>query len=247
VFRPVLTVHGSRQVFEQIKRSIETQTLKPGARLPSERELAASFGVSRTTVREAIQSLASVGLLEVRQGFGTVVSSRATTLEDPAYWLPWLTEHRSDIVALLQVREALEVKSAALAAQAVIRVEPGANLLLLDLEHNLRKMEEASETLDIRTLERVDLEFHALLAQMSGNRYLVRLSKSINHVFADRRAAMAIPGRAPRSCLEHRGIVAAVSSGKSAAAGEAMSIHLHSVREAVDKLRAGGGAERGEQ
>ncbi len=240
MFRPVLTVHGSRQVLEQIKRSIENRTLGPGARLPSERELAASFGVSRATVREAIQSLASLGLLEVRQGVGTVVSPQATTLEDPAYWLPWLTEHRSDVMALLQVREALEVKSASMAAQAAARVGPESMKFRGEARQNLRRMEEAAEALDLGTLERLDLEFHALLAEMSGNRYLVRLSKSINHVLTDRRAAMAIPGRARRSCLEHARIVTAVCEGQAGPAGEAMSAHLHSVREAVAKLRAEG-------
>ncbi len=243
MFRPVLAVHGSRQVFEQVKQAIDDRTIEPGSRLPSERELSATFGVSRTTIREAIKSLASLGLLEVRQGVGTIVSPGATTLEDPSYWLPWLAAHRDDVVALLQVREALEAKSAALAAEAVATGRSGSGDLISRMAGNLRQMEEAARSGDTATLERVDLEFHALLAELSGNRYLLRLSRSINHVLADRRAAMAIPGRAEKSLLEHSAIVAAVRRGEGPLAGQAMTAHLASVRSAVSELEGRGGGE----
>ena len=187
-------------------------------------------------MREAVKSLASLGLLEVRQGVGTIVSPGSTTLEDPSYWLPWLTAHRTDVVALLEVREALEAKSAALAAQAVAGRTPGSEELVAQVDENLRQMMQAAQHLDLTTLERLDLEFHALLGELSGNRHLLKLSKSINHVFADRRAAMSIPGRARQSCLEHAGIVAAVREGKPAAASEAMTAHLSSTRSSVAKL-----------
>lgn len=240
MFRPVLAQHGSHLVFEQIRQSIEDGTYGPCCRLPSERELAASFGVSRATIREAIKSLASLGLLEVRQGVGTIVSPGSTTLEDPSYWLPWLTAHRKDVIALLEVREALEAKSAALAARSVSNGVPGGGALLEELGANLAGMEEATRRRDLVTLERLDLEFHALLAQLSGNHHLLRLSKSINHVFSDRRAAMSIPGRAERSCVEHARIVTAVRDGLSSEASEAMVTHLSSTLISVAKVQGKG-------
>ncbi len=233
MFTPVRRVHGSRQVVEQIKKLVDEGDLSPGQRLPAERELAARFGVSRATLREAVQSLSSLGLLEVRQGVGTIVSPHATTLEDPAYWLPWLTAHREDVVALLEVREALETKSAALAAGAVAQGRPGVAAILLALERNLEEMGKAVERSDIMSLERLDLEFHSLLAQVGGNKYLLRLARSVNHVFADRRAIMSIPGRGGRSLAEHRPILAAVRSGRPAAAAEAMASHIVSTRATV--------------
>ncbi len=236
MFTPVQRVRGSRQVVEQIKTLIDEGVLKPGEQLPAERELAARFGVSRATLREAVQSLSSLGLLEVRQGIGTSVSPHATTLEDPAYWLPWLSSHREDVRALLEVREALESKSAALAAEAVAAGRGGTGAAIKALEKNIAEMEESAAVADVTSLVRLDLEFHSLLSQMGGNVYLLRLARSINHVFADRRAVMAIPGRGDRSLAEHRGILVAVGSGHPAAAAAAMVAHLTSTKAAVDSM-----------
>jgi GntR family transcriptional repressor for pyruvate dehydrogenase complex len=232
LFTPVRRVRGSRQVVEQIRRLVEEGTLRPGQRLPAERELAGQFGVSRATLREAVQSLASLGLLEVRQGIGTVVSPHATTLEDPAYWLPWLSAHLDDVVALLEVREALEAKAAELAAEGVAAGAVGAELLE-QAEANLAGMGEAAAAADIGSLERWDLEFHALLAELSGNKYLLRLSRSVNHVFADRRAVMAIPGRAVQSVAEHHRILEAVRAGDALGAAQTMAQHIASTKATV--------------
>jgi len=243
LFTPVKRVQGSRLVVGQIKRRIDEGLLKPGQRLPSERELAAQFGVSRATLREAVQSLASLGLLEVRQGVGTIVSPHATTADDPAYWLPWLTTHREDVMALLEVREAVEAKSAALAARAVSGAQPGVAAILAELERNLEEMASAVERDDTLALERLDLEFHSLLAQAGGNKYLLKLARSVNHVFADRRAVMSIPGRGSRSLAEHRSILKAVTAGDAAAAAAAMTSHLESTRAAVAEMDGRAAAE----
>lgn len=236
MFRPVQAVSNSRQVVEQVKKSIDDGTLAPGDRLPSERELALQFGVSRATVREAVQRLSTLGLLEVRQGVGTLVSHHATTLEDPAYWAPWLSNHREDVMALLVVREALEVRATTLAAEAVAKGRPELGELLDALDKNLADMEEATKRVDVSTLERLDLEFHVILAQMSGNRYLLRLAKSINHVFPDRRAVLALPGRAAQSLEEHRRIALAIREGRSEEAGRAYSEHLKSLQVTVEEI-----------
>lgn len=236
-FQPVTQVRGSRQVMEQIKQSILDGVYRPGESLPSHSALAEQFGVSRTTIREAVQSLASLGFLEIRQGIGTLVSSHATTLEDPALWLPWLTEHKEDVMALLDVREALEVKAAVLAAQAVARGAPETAKHLREMEHSLEEMARAAEFQDTAALERWDLEFHASLAQAADNSYLLRLARSINHVWADRRAVMAMPGRAALSLAEHAEVLKAVRAADSAAAAAAVARHLGSAKAAVAQLR----------
>ncbi|HEY3313836.1 MAG TPA: FCD domain-containing protein [Bacillota bacterium] len=221
---------------DQIKTLIENHSLQPGGRLPAERELASQLGVSRATVREAIQSLASLGYLEVRHGVGTLVSQHATTLEDPAYWVPWLSDHRTDVLALLDVREALEVKAAALAAEAVARQAPEVGPLLRAIEENVAQWERAAQDRDVDSLEHLDLEFHALIAEMSGNGYLLRLAKSINHVIFDRRAVLAVPGRAGRSLTEHVPIIEALRSADPVAASVAMAGHMGSLKATVRQL-----------
>lgn len=221
---------------DQIRALIENRSLPPGAKLPSERELALQMGVSRATVREAIQSLASLGYLEVRHGFGTLVSQHATTLEDPAYWVPWLSDHRADVLALLDVREALEVKAAALAAEAVAERAAEVAPLLRAMDENLNQWEAAAGDHDVDSLEHLDLEFHALIAEMSGNGYLLRLAKSINHVIFDRRAVLAVPGRAGRSLTEHVPIAKALRSSDPPAAAAAMAEHMGSLKATVRQL-----------
>jgi GntR family transcriptional repressor for pyruvate dehydrogenase complex len=222
---------------EQVRRLIDEGQLKPGHRLPGERELALEFGVSRATLREAVQSLASLGLLEVRQGVGTRVSASATTAVDASFWLPWLTAHSEDVLALLDVREALETKAVELAAEAAGRGGAAAGSVLEALEGNLAEMERAVTAQDTVLLERLDLEFHSLLAQTAGNKYLLRFGRSVNHVFSDRRAVLSIPGRAAQSVADHRQILAGVKAGDPASAVRAMASHLASVKVAVAESR----------
>jgi DNA-binding FadR family transcriptional regulator len=165
-----------------------------------------------------------------------LVSHHATTLEDPAYWAPWLSDHREDVMALLEVREALEVKATKLAAEAVAKGSPGVAEHLVALAKNVADMEDAARRVDVSTLERFDLEFHVILGQMSGNRYLLRLAKSINHVFPDRRAVLALPGRAAQSLEEHRRIASAIQEGRPAEAGQAYSDHLRSLQATIEEI-----------
>jgi len=235
-FQPVQTSSSSAQVVEQIRRLIQEGELAPGSRLPSERELAQRFGVSRPTVREAIQSLASLHLLEVRQGLGTFVSAKVTTLEDPAFWVPWLSAGGGNALHLHEVREALAAKTAALAARAVATGRQGAAEALAALAANLEQMAAAAARPDPVALEQLDLEFHALLAEMGENPFLVKLAKSLNHVFRYRHAVIRVPGAAPQSLEDHRSIVAAVRAGDAEAAALAMSRHMDSTRSRLRDL-----------
>lgn len=235
-FRPVQTSSSSEQVVEQIRRLIQSGELAPGMRLPGERELAQRFGVSRPTVREAIQSLASLRLLEVRQGLGTFVSAKVTTLEDPEFWVPWLTSGVGDAFHLLEVREALAAKTAALAARAVAEGRAGAAPKLAALAHNLEQMAAAADRQDPVALEQLDLEFHALLAEMGENPYLVKLARSLNHVFRYRHAVIRVPGWARQSLEEHAAIAAAVRAGDSQAAAALMTRHMESTKARLKDL-----------
>lgn len=235
--RPIRLQTSVQQVVEQIRQLIQRGELPPGAHLPSVRDLASRFGVSQSTVREAIQVLSALGLVDVRHGRGTFVASPATDgAQDPAAWLPWLEAHRDDVLALLEVREVLETKAAALAARAVATRPGEVARQLSALEANVREMIEAAERQDIVALEQIDLAFHGSIADLAGNPYLVYLSRSINYVFADRRAVMALPGRALQSAEQHRLILEAIKAGDALEAAERMSRHLQSTIGSVRAL-----------
>jgi GntR family transcriptional regulator, transcriptional repressor for pyruvate dehydrogenase complex len=117
-FEPVERVTISEEIIKKILGLINTGRLKPGSKLPSERELMEQFRVSRTSVREALQSLTMVGVLETFPGDGTYVTRQLSDLiVDHLEW-PALLDRR-DVIELMEVREPLEVAAAGLAAQHV--------------------------------------------------------------------------------------------------------------------------------
>ncbi|MDR7522733.1 MAG: FCD domain-containing protein [Armatimonadota bacterium] len=244
-YHPIQPQTTAQQVVEQIRQLIQRGQLGPGAKLPPLRDLAQGFGVSASTVREAVQVLSALRLVKVRQGRGIFVASSRDDGMDPASWLPWLEAHRADVLALLEVREILERKSASLAARAVAR-DPSRTRDPLDaLERNVREMAAAARARDVAALERLDIAFHGLIAELGGNPYLIYLSGSINHIFADRRAVMALPGRARRSVAQHRQILEAIRAGAVARAADRMSKHLESTMASVRALRAAAGTGAG--
>jgi len=235
---PISHQTTAAQAVQQIRQLISDQKLGAGDRLPSLKELAARLRVSAATIREAMQILATLRLVEVRQGRGTFVAPLEGAANDPAYWLPWLEAHRDDVLALLEVREVLESKAAALAAAAVASGRASVITRLGVLRGTTDTMEDAARAGDLAGLEHADLEFHSLVAELAGNPYLLYLSRSVNHVFADRRAVMALPGRPAQSVQQHREIVDAICAGDASRAAHTMTAHLASTIASVRALQA---------
>jgi GntR family transcriptional repressor for pyruvate dehydrogenase complex len=146
------------QVAEQISKLIKKGKLKPGMRLPPERELAKQLEVSRPTVREAMIALEISGLVEVRVGSGIYVldfSKQKKKLSNK------IAEIGHGPLELIEARKEIESANAALAAQ---RIEPD----------SLKKMEKAIEKMVKENMNGADgdREFHLLLAKSTGNRVL---------------------------------------------------------------------------
>ncbi len=146
------------QVAEQISKLIKKGKLKPGMRLPPERELAKQLEVSRPTVREAMIALEISGLVEVRVGSGIYVldfSKQKKKLSNK------IAEIGHGPLELIEARKEIEGANAALAAQ---RIEPD----------SLKKMEKAIEKMVKENMNGADgdREFHLLLAKSTGNRVL---------------------------------------------------------------------------
>jgi GntR family transcriptional repressor for pyruvate dehydrogenase complex len=122
VFKPIRPKKISEEIVDQIKNLISIGELKPGERIPSERDMANLLGVSRPSVREAIMVLEAMGLVESRQGGGTFVRSLAeAALADP---LTSMVEGNPNLLhALLEVRMGLEGWSAKLAASRITEEE----------------------------------------------------------------------------------------------------------------------------
>ena len=100
-------IQRSREVQQQLEAAIRSGEFAPGERLPSERELVATFGVSRVSVREAIRSLEAVGRIKVEHGRGAFVTDRRSGFGETM--TNWLEQHRDEVTELHQVRGALDV------------------------------------------------------------------------------------------------------------------------------------------
>jgi GntR family transcriptional regulator, transcriptional repressor for pyruvate dehydrogenase complex len=213
-------------VAEQIERLILTK-LKPGDKLPSERELTDVLRVSRSSIRDAIRSLELVGLVEPRQGAGTIVCEpRDDSATNP---FAEALKHKHDMVGeLLDFRKMIEPPLAARAAQHV-RPED-----IVKLEEILRRQEAKLAADDLAVAE--DAEFHYAIAMASGNSVLLKVQDFLMDLLRDtRQRALQVPGRSQKSLNGHRRILEAIKRHDAEAASAAMCRHIEEIERIVLK------------
>jgi DNA-binding FadR family transcriptional regulator len=204
-----------RQIADQIARLIASGEFPPGARLPAERDLASSLGVSRASVREAIISLEIGGLVEVRVGTGIFVTASAAPAAAERDAGPGPFE-------LLQARKMIEGEIAALAA-AKASVQD-----LETLRQSLARMEAHVDDFAIR--EASDREFHLAIAKATGNSSLELVVEGLWNQRAELWGRMQrhfhTPELARKTIRDHSAILEAVAARDPGAARTAMHRHL---------------------
>lgn len=219
---------------EQIRDVIRRHGLRPGQRLPAERELVRLLGMSRTSVREALRTLEGLGVVEVRAGRGTFLRADIQGGLRPQGWEEYLSHQRDRVLDILEVREVLDARAAALAAR---RASPDEISALEDL---LREMGKAVQANDVDSLVDIDIRFHSLIARVSRNVVLAELASSILHALRDdREATFRLPGRPIRSLQEHRAVLDAIRRGEPEAAERHMRQHVRQVKRHVLRGRLG--------
>ena len=223
------TVPLKERVVGELKRLIEDGALRPGDQLPSERDLSERLGVSRSTLREAVQLLGALGVLEVRHGHGTFVCADAGDEERLTdTWRSWTQRNSARVHELLEVRHGIEGLAAELAATR--RDEKAISILRDTIEH----MRDAE---DVPALVEADLLFHATLVEASQNRALAEICEMIgDQLVPERAASWGVEGRGQRSVAEHTAICDAIERGDAQAARAAVLTHLGSVEDEVDQL-----------
>jgi DNA-binding FadR family transcriptional regulator len=212
------------QIADQIREQISAGAVAPGRQLPSERDLAASLGVSRPTLREALIALEVAGLVEVRVGVGAFVRGQ----EKPGEALP---EQSHSPIEIMNVRRLLEPEAAALAAQAI--APEGLARLAEVLGHM-----QADADRDLWTSE-WDRTMHLTIAEGSGNSMLREIldtlwnsrSEDVDRRFHEHLAT--ISDVRLHIMEDHRSIVAAIVQRDAEAARAAMAAHLDYVTAAM--------------
>lgn len=213
-----------QQIVSRLLDLIQQRHLGPGDRLPAERELAASMGVSRSSLREALQALTVLGVTEMRHGTGTYVSSlEPELLVRHLSFVLSLSEHASD-----QLFEARKVVEPAMAALAAKRIDDG-TLELLDA-----CVERAEAAIgDAEAFMEYDLELHDAIRVAAENAVLGRFMESIRSLgLASRRRTGARRAVQEQSVKDHRAIVDALRARDPEAASAAMHRHLENVERA---------------
>lgn len=168
-FDPISRQTVSAQIREQLLRRITTGELGPGARVPSERELSEQFEVARTSVREAIQGLLSLGFIE-RRGNRTWVAERL-----PEFAVRGGDDEKVFVRQLFETRRLLEVPIFSMAAE---RSDDDDHTSVAAL------LARFDEPLDLPEFRRLDREFHTLIASACGNPLLIELyGKVLDQLF----------------------------------------------------------------
>lgn len=217
------SIAGTTPVSEVTRRLLDYFTsgaIEAGTRLPPERQLAASLGVGRSAIREALAALEVLGVVNVRPGSGTYLrGSVSELLPQTLSWGMLLGEQKTR--ELIGVRHALEVQAARLAA-----VEADAEAVAR-LRAHLDEME--SNRTNFSDFVTADLRFHQEIAQIAGNVLLDEMLQSVRsliRVWVER--ALNDSDHAATTCREHRAILRAVADQDAELAATEMSRHMDS-------------------
>jgi GntR family transcriptional repressor for pyruvate dehydrogenase complex len=213
------------QIAARLIDLITERQLKAGDRLPPERELAATMGVSRSSLREALRALAMLGVAEMRHGDGTYLTNlQPDSLMRSVGLVLAMTE--SGLEELFEARKLVEPGLAKLAAQRITELE----------SVELHRCAEASANAldDAEVFMWADIELHARIARAASNAVLERLLESIaGMAIASRRRTGRLAPVREQSAHDHREIVTAIAAHDSDAAYAAMLHHLENVERAV--------------
>ncbi len=216
------------KVYEEVAKQIERlilKKLKPGDKLPAERELAELLRVSRSSVRDAIRGLELKGLVEPRQGAGTIVRETSSELAaDP--FTNALKRRRELVSELLDFRKMLEPPLAARAATHATVDQ------ISEMEEILQRQEGKQAQGDAAVAE--DAEFHYSIALASDNSVVLKVIDTLMDLLRDtRERSLQLEGRPQKSLAGHRRILAAIKRHDAEAAKSAMRRHIEDVEEIV--------------
>ena len=213
------------EIVDQIRELISAGRIKPGDRLPPERELAELFKASRNSVRDAIRVLEQMGLIESRQGDGTYVRSvGADELAEPLALM--LLQSRTQMRELWEVRRMLEPAIAEHAASRITDEELDELEAILDSQR--QKVEAGFMALE------EDTAFHYGIAEAARNSVMLRtLDTLVDLLRQSRERSLQRAGRPATSLAGHVRILAALRRRDPEAARDEMLRHLHEVEERV--------------
>jgi DNA-binding FadR family transcriptional regulator len=221
---PVRATSVASKIVLQIRDALFAGALKPGDALGSEKDLVQQFDVSRITVRDALRTLETMGIVEIRAGAGGGASIAAGNLERISdalavqFKLSGVTEHET-----VEAQIAIEGAAVALAAERRTPAD------LAQLSELLTEAEGLQD--DSAKFTESGHRFHTALIRASGNRVLTAQFDALHHAVWPKNSNRATPDIAARALNNHRQLYEAVKNGDGALASELMCRHLEDIRQ----------------
>jgi len=223
--KPVSRVTVGEQVALQLAGMICDGRWRVGEKLPAEGELCRALAIGRSTLREALKSLAFIGMVRMRAGDGTYVAQTSPGLLERIL-ARGLLKTEKDLADVCETRMVLETELAAMAAE---RAEPADLDLLRDLLERSRRSLAGEE----RPFIELDLEFHMAIATCAKNNVLRHLLMDIRGVLIEWiMKSQELPGLRENAVVQHETILESIADRNPAKAREAMQSHLQTFQRA---------------
>ncbi|MDR1932604.1 MAG: FadR family transcriptional regulator [Spirochaetales bacterium] len=228
VLTPVRRNRVRDQVFDQFQEQVIKGVWKPGEKLPSENELASSLGVSRVSIREGLQKLVTLGLLETRHGEGTFVKEITPDLYLNALFPMLVLEHTS-VFHVLEYRRSMDTGAVALAVRRATEDD------IAELERIMVVMKDSSA--DPERFAEADLDFHLAVAKAAKNPIFIKVNSIIKNTLSASMTGI-VQALGPRDGLfYHRKILDAIKTGNTAEAVRLMDEHVVKTIDRLEKSR----------
>lgn len=226
-----LVQQTARRLYNQI---VAEKTLAPGEKLPNELELSQRLGVSRATLRQAIQSLVTQGVLEVRRGRGTFVSGRVKEIE--SFGFDQLERVKGQLRDLFELRSIFEPAAAELACQRATEEE------LADILAKGGAVERCIRAGEDRT--RADADFHAAIVRAAHNEFMMRLLPMIHRAVSTAvETGEHKEQLAEDTCRDHALLLEFFRKRDGEGARHAMAIHMRRSMDVMGLRAAESGKE----
>jgi GntR family transcriptional repressor for pyruvate dehydrogenase complex len=215
----------------KIKEMLLGGELRPGDRLPPEKELSEKLGLSRNSLREAVKALELIRVLDVRRGDGTYVTSLEPRLLLEAMSFVVDLHQDASVLDLFEVRRILEPAAAAMAARRVTDDDIAALNALLT---------EVGRDTSVEDLVAHDVKFHGFINELSGNSYLSSILDSLSSSTLRARIwrGLTEQNSVSRTLAEHQAIVDALAAGDVDLVRSCVVVHISGVERWLEKAGA---------
>ncbi len=217
--QPIQKINAVEQVFEQMQGLLIDGTWRAGDKLPSENDLSETFGVSRMTIRQAMQKLKALNLIETRTGSGSYV--REFNPEDSLNELiPLMYIGEPSQIHVFQFREMIDSESVRIAT--LMEDKKG----ITQLEEYLEKMKKAANEDNGKLFSQYDLKYHMAIVKMTGNPMLVKAYDILRNVLKESMYSVIEKMKYKPALAFHRKIIDAMKKGDEAEAEKLMRAHI---------------------